>query len=281
MGSVYRASDGKLVIYAQENRIFLRMLMKEGMGRAVVLATDFESDLTDVLYQGTVYYAYKNVEGEIRIKNIAEHGIVYRMGAEGGPVCEVPQLAVIGEHLVLMYAVQNPLDGRYGLRCQLPLVKEEKQAWAEEQKSCFARHFAEIPSEKPRLQVVSYPGGSLLILNREKMIWWDEDGGVTPFVWNRSEAQCTEKVSEVWTEEQVETIFAQRIQQARQQWDEEREEERGETERKRMQEIQQYQRELYQRDLLIESIKQQYEELMEVAERYREEAIKWRSKFLR
>ena len=42
----------------------------------------------------------------------------------------------------------------------------------------------------------------------------------------------------------------------------------------------QYERELEQKDLLIESIKQQYEELMQVAQTYREEAIKWRSKFL-
>ena len=281
MGSVYRAADGNLVIYAQENRIFLRMLMKEGMGRAVVLATDFESDLTDVLYQGTVYYAYKNVEGEIQIKNIAEHGIQYHMGAGGGPVCEVPKLAVVGENLILLYVVQNPLDGRYGLRCQLPLIKEEKQAWAEEQKNRFAQCFAGGLSEKPRLQVVSCSGGSLLVLNREQMVWWEEDGEVTSLVMNESEEQCAEKVSEVWTEEQVETILAQRMQQFRQQWNAEREEERGEIERNRLQEIQQYQREVYQRDLLIESIKQQYEELMEVAERYREEAIKWRSKFLR
>jgi len=32
---------------------------------------------------------------------------------------------------------------------------------------------------------------------------------------------------------------------------------------------------------LIESIKNQYEELRLVAEKYREEAIKWRSKFVR
>lgn len=212
MGSVYRAADGKLVIYAQDNRIFLRMLMKEGMGRAVVLATDFESDLTDVLYQGTVYYAYKNVEGEIRIKNIAEYGIVYRMGAEGGPVCEVPKLAVVGEMLILLYAVQNPLDGRYGLRCQLPFIKEEKQTWAEEQKNRFAQCLADGLSEKPRLQVLSCPGGSLLVVNREQMAWWDEDGEVTSIVLNAQEDQPTENVSEVWTEEQVETILAQRIQ---------------------------------------------------------------------
>lgn len=278
MGSVYRAADGKLVIYAQENRIFLRTLMREGTGRAVVLANDYESDLTDVLYRGTVYYAYKSIGGEILIKNIGEHGIVYRMGAEGGPVCDVPQLTVIGEYLLLLYAVQNPIDGQYGLRCQFPLVKEEKRVWAEEQKSRFAQCFAEKSSEKPRLHVVSCPGGSLLILNRDRMIWWEEDGGLMPFIRKESESQCTEKISEMWTEEQVETILAQHLQQARQQWEEEK---REETERRRMQEIQQYQRELYQRDLLIESIKQQYEELMEVAERYREEAIKWRSKFLR
>ena len=42
----------------------------------------------------------------------------------------------------------------------------------------------------------------------------------------------------------------------------------------------QHEKELAQKDLLIESIKKQYEELMQVAQTYREEAIKWRSKFL-
>lgn len=41
-----------------------------------------------------------------------------------------------------------------------------------------------------------------------------------------------------------------------------------------------YEKQLLEKDELIESIKQQYAELMDTATKYRAEALKWRSKFL-
>ena len=41
-----------------------------------------------------------------------------------------------------------------------------------------------------------------------------------------------------------------------------------------------YKKQLLEKDALIESIKQQYNELMDTASKYRAEALKWRSKFL-
>ncbi len=273
MGSVYRAAEGKLVLYAQEGRIFLRTLTRDSMGRAIILTTDYGSDLTDVLYRGTVYYAYKNTEGDILIKNIVEHGVQYRLGAEGGPVSAMPKLTVVGETLLLFYAVRNPVDGQYGLRCQLPFGKENEREEMEQRIGSFLREWAVSQSEPPRLQVMSGVGGILLFLDRKQFAWLGEDWQWTLL----RDAHGTQEELSTEPQEDSEKIFAQRLQQARQQW----EAETAKEEKQWAKELEHCQKELSQRDLLIESIKQQYEELMEVAEKYREEAIKWRSKFIR
>ena len=268
MGSVYRTSEGNLVLYAQEEKIYLRTLVREGAGRAVVLASDYAADLTDILYRGTVYYAYKNTEGEILVRNIADHGIWYRLGEEGGPEGYRPRLAVIGERLVLFYAVKNPLDGQYSLRCQVPDGQDKEQLSLRWRR--LLQDFGTVGTEPPQVQVVSGGNGTLLALDAERMIWWDADGKGTPISQSSSLAgeMMEDRMEEI--RRKTEEEMTENLRQARQQWE-------AESQQIQRRQQEQYQTKIRERDLLIESIKKQYDDLRQVAETYREEAIKWRS----
>ena len=231
MGSVYRTSEGNLVLYTQEDRIYLRTLVKEGMGRAVILASDYDSDLTDVLYRGNVYYAYKNTEGKILVRNISDHGVWYRLGEEGGLEGYAPRLSTVGDILILFYAMKNPLDGTYYLRCRMPEAPDKERACLH-----LFENMGIMEADPPMIQTISCIGGMLLVVDPERMIWWDEEGNGGWIAKSDRQKQETLRVS--------------------------------------------FQEKLDQKDQIIESIKQQYEELMKVAETYRQEAIKWRNKFL-
>ena len=264
MGSVYRTAEGNLVLYSQEERVYLRTLIKEGMGRAVVLATDYASDLTDVLYRGTVYYAYKNIQGEILVRNISDHGVWLRLGEEGSLEGHCPHICTVGEQLILFYAVKNPLDGQYGLRCRVPETVEWEKQW----RSLF-EPMGSLGTEPPMIQTLPCAGGTLLVADPEHMIWWDEHGNGMRI--SKSNSEAGEQAEEL--RRKTGEMLEARVRQARSQW---------EREAAQMQEKLKgsYQVKLDQKDQLIESIKKQYEELMQVAESYRQEAIKWCGKFL-
>lgn len=270
MSGLYRTAEGNLVLYAQEEKIYVRTLVKENAGRAVVLASDYASDLTDVLYRGTVYYAYKNTEGELLVRNIADHGVWYHLGAEGGPEGYRPHLTVLGEQLILFYGVKNPLDGQYGLRCQFPGADRDDL-----HSDCrqILQKWGALGTELPSLQVIHCGKEILFVLDSERMLWWSVEGGWTAVSKSSSLAGQTaeQRMEELRrsTQKHVENCLAQ----AKQQWEREAQQEQAGWE-------EQYRTELRQKDLLIESIKQQYEELMQVAQKYREEAMKWRSKFV-
>ncbi len=246
MGNVYRsAGDGSVVLYEQGTRIYLRNLVGEGMGRAIILATDYGSDLTDVLWQGTVYYAYKNTEGDILIKNILEHRVLYRLRDAGGPEGFAPQLAAAAGELVLVYSTQNPLNGRYHLHCLFPFLSDEKKEQTESVMARFEEIFPQSQVWVPKLQIISLGQKTVFVgaqgdenIAEPKIVLLDSE-----MIWHEQHAHKSQSGEETPWES--------------------------------------CQKELVQRDLLIESIKQQYEDLMNVAEQYRQEAIKWRSKFMR
>lgn len=247
MGSVYRTAEGNLVLYDQDNKIYVRTLIREGIGRVTVLASDYRSDFTDVLYRGTVFYAYKTLDGDILIRNITENGVWYRLGEAGGPEGHHPKLAVMDGILFLWYMVQNPVDGLWGLRCQIPEVTEEKKLMLQQWKEKMVMGAKTMGTEMTCPRVMPCEEGMLVMADHERRFWWGPKEGWIPISRERSEVEKQEKTEHCEREQHIK---------------------------------EQYERELAQKDLLIESIKQQYEELMQVAQTYREEAIKWRSKFL-
>ena len=71
MGNVYPLdSERNLILYHSGKNIYLRTSTGENLTRAVTLANDFSADLSDTIYQGTIFYAYKNTEQDIVVKNI-------------------------------------------------------------------------------------------------------------------------------------------------------------------------------------------------------------------
>ena len=247
MGSVYRTAEGNLVLYDQDGKIYVRTLIRESIGRATVLASDYGSDLSDVLYRGTVFYAYKTVDGDILIRNITENGVWYRLGETGGPEGHHPKLAVIDGDLFLWYVVQNPVDGLWGLRCEIPDVAEEKKSVLQKWKGKMAMDAKSMGTEMTIPQVIPCQEGIMVMADHERMFWWGPKEGWISISRERSEKEMQEKTKNLEREKHIK---------------------------------EQHEKELAQKDLLIESIKKQYEELMQVAQTYREEAIKWRSKFL-
>ena len=246
MANVYTAgSDRRLIIYSISRYIFLRTAYIDGIERPIMLVSDFLDGLSDVVLGDTIYYAYQNQNGDILVKNVMNNEALFRVKSSENPDMHCPQLVVNKDRLMLFYMVTNPLTDRLSLRAVYPLEEGDSLNIPVD---CENVDMYEVfgMQGKAFLYVDSfYEITSDGILENDE--WrdekeWDEVFGLM---------QNEQKISEY--ENQLNTY---------------------------MQENRQAIQTISQLEATIESVKAQYNELMETAIAYRDEAIKWRSKFI-
>lgn len=125
MRNIYSASQEKnLVLYNYRHLIYLRTLLAENAGRPVTLCHDYLSDLSDTIYQNTIYYSYLNTNKDIIIKSITDHTILYSVKGQDNLEYHQPQLVTFHQKLLLIYVLKNPLMEEYLLKSLYPF--EEK-----------------------------------------------------------------------------------------------------------------------------------------------------------
>ncbi len=258
MGNVY-AVDGEknLILYSTGNYICLRTSVGENLTRPIILCNDYASNLCDLVYNDTIYYVYQNTNQDIILRSVMEQDNLYKISSRNTPDCFHPQIAVIQKKLLLFYFVKNPVNNSYCLKSLLPLEPEQKFLLPG---TLFSS--TETPSASgeavfrslPALHILS-AGGSLLVCLSHDM---------EEFIFTINESLKCDKLSKT---REMDSATQTELNKNK--------ELLTETQKQ----LSKLQSELSGRDQLIQSIRKQYEELMDTAMKYREEAVKWHNKF--
>ena len=245
MRSIYFSGQNKMIaVYSFRNQIYRAVLEGGQMVRPVLLSGDYLCDLSDTAYKGTVYFCYVNRNHEIMLQNVTEQTPEYRLDRDAfyeEADYAAPQILNWQERLLLLCLVKRA--GCTGVTLE-GIFPFEDRKW--------------------KLPDVFLEGASFTCQSfGERLFLSVKEAGTYRFYLSENTGDVKEllKEKEAGEKSEVEEKFAQSASI----WQEEKM--RLETE-------------LQERERVIESVKVQYEDLMNTAIQYREEAKKWREKFL-
>lgn len=243
----------KLLLYYLSSQLHLRTMNDGVISRPAILCNDYLRDLTSTIYNGTIYYAYINTEHSILVRSITEQNPLFKIDHVDSIEYFQPQILVFQKQLLLFYIIQNPLDHSYSVKCVFPFRNDISFT---------------IPDSFPLLP-------KLKVFAAEDYVFINICGDFFHKILQMDkEYQCqTLGNRQDFTEEQNES-YQQEIERLEQTI-----EEQTSVIQQRDEQLEEKENALRNRDAMIESAKRQYNELMDVANQYRDEAIKWRSKF--
>ena len=119
--------DRGLLLYTSKKQILLRQKNGTLFLQPKVVAVDYQSDLADVEYNSTLYYSYINEDGALLIRSLLSEVIPYKLEAGQGQTITKPLLVSRKGKLLLFFLIgetkQSPsLTGNteYTLYCLLP-----------------------------------------------------------------------------------------------------------------------------------------------------------------
>lgn len=243
----------KLLLYHLNSQIHLRTMNLNTIGRPSVLCNDFSRNLTSTIYNGTIYYAYVNTAHSILVKSITEPNTLFKLENTESLEYFQPQILVFNKQLLLFYTIQNPVDNSYSVKCVFPFQNDISFT---------------IPDSFPLLpKLIVIPADDYVFINiyndfYHKILQMD------------AQYQCNTLGSRQDFQEERSEDFKQKIEQLELQI-----EDQSSIIEKQESLLEEKENALRNQNSMIESAKKQYNELMDVASQYREEAIKWRSKF--
>ena len=80
MANIFSTNNNEtLVIYPQNNRIYLLVTSENNPCTPVLLAEDYKSNLSAFIYNQVLYYTYVNAHGEIVTKSTLDNQTVYAL----------------------------------------------------------------------------------------------------------------------------------------------------------------------------------------------------------
>lgn len=245
METIYTGTLGqKLFLYSSENSIYLRTSSGMDISRPVLLCSDYSTGLSSVIFHDSIHFLYQNLQGDLIIRNILDSNILYRLSADKSPDYAAPLLLTFRDRLLLFYFVKNPLDETYLLKIIFPL------------------EMTEITFASPAFP--SLPKVQYLQLNDLLVFSCRLTSEYYIYQMNKN-FECLEM--QFISETALKSL-------------------KDDFENKYAKELVDYQEKLTvlnkkieEKEKLIDSIRSQYEELMNTALRYKEEAAKWYHKF--
>ncbi len=246
MRSIYFSGQNKsMALYPFRNQVY-RVLLEGGQAvRPVLLCNDYLGELSDAAYRGTVYFCYRNRHQEILLQNAADRTPEYRLDRnafyeEADYIA--PQLLNWHEHLLLMCFVKQPEHTGMTLEGIFPFEDRKLR-------------LPDMFSERAAFSIQSF-GEMLFCSVREAGMcrcYVSEENGDFQELLKAQEMK--EKNTFAEKQEQQQVILLQ-------------------------EEKQQMEAKLREKEMIIESVKVQYDDLMNTAIQYREEAKRWREKYL-
>lgn len=306
----------KHLLYSMGEHIVLRRIQSKFLPRPTYLAHDFNDKLCGALLDSTIYYAYLTVNDTLSVRSTASEQPLYVFQTDECHHYKQPELTAFHAHIVLLYCVENPLNMSWDVCYAIfPGSREVNSSGFSGNETADALTgdivFKDIITGltgKPRLSV----------LNTDTHLIVDIQEGNENHMWeltsdlsliSHDEIQGTLKQQSIWqldkirelTEDmgklqQASNLMMNKISSLLEENEALRKEcaslkdeqnkylsklkEQGEKLKSMSASLNETNKALTIREAQIESAKQQYNELMDVAQKYRDEAIKWRMKLV-
>ncbi len=257
MSNVYTTdTESSLIIYYYKQYIYLRSTTGENLNRSILLAHDYRASLSETIYQDTIYYAYQNDKEDIVIKSLLDTSPLFQLYAKDVGECMTPQIVAYQGKLLLFYVLKNPLNDTYMVKGMLPFenalpIETELYQSLPTVKLFKTKNQLFVSIENEEVQDF-YLVGENFVLTKFETIGSDEMTQTKNLI-ATLQTRITELEGFVAELEQNATTLQNNASSV--------------------------QMKLQEKDMLIERIKNQYDELMDTAMKYREEAQKWYRKF--
>ena len=299
----FSVSGTPLLLSASDTGLFLHSMQSGQFGRPVLLCSNYKNGLSGCEYNQSLYYTYINRENALLLRRLGESAPLLRSEQKDTVTYHNPQLIVFNNTLFLFYMEET--QGSYRLRLQLPFSPIEPELPDLSQTACSPSPLFTLHTTGPYLY---------LFLTTETTTVSYRYTRETGFETLSSEEALLSKLRTPWDAEkkQLEQSLIQAIHLSEQQQNLLTEKEQkllnieaklsaltSEAEQKNTllaettsalqaandqlteckQDKQRTAQKLEQTSLLLERAKTQYSELMQVAEQYRQEALKWYGKF--
>lgn len=257
MSNVYSIGNNRqLIIYAAGSNIFLRIAHFGGLERPIILATDYMSHLNECIYNDTLYYTYIATDNSLYVKNIMESKSIYTVNETDTPSLYHPYIGRCNNSLLLFHLKNNPVTNHTALQCiSLSLTNESPDNTPVTLPDCMNNitgyHI--------------YQAGNRLILYADGRIFIIEEIG---------------HIKELKNEEDIRNTVLKECEQriaSLNDSNNSRIEALTDTYQKKLAACQ---AKIDEQAAVINSITSQYNELMDIACKYRDEALRWRSKFM-
>ena len=257
MSNVYPVGNNRqLIIYAAGSNIFLRIAHWGGLERPIILATDYSHGLNECIYNDTLYYTYVSTDNSIYIKNIMENQSIYTIdGNEIHQYCK-PLIEICNASLLFFYLKNNPVTEYNTLHC-LSLTNTDMQLEA------FPVPLPSCVTNISDYHICKADDKLILYVNK-RVFFFEEIGHIIEL---KSIADISKSIENDY-KKQIESLNKKYTSDI------------NNINELNLKKIAACQAKIDEQAAVINSIKNQYNELMNVACQYKDEAIKWRSKFM-
>lgn len=283
MGNVYSLdTERNLILYRAGTSLYIRSTSGENMTRPVTLCNDYRDSLTDTAYNGTVYYAYRSTKQDLVVRSITDLQNIYMISSHEIPGCYDPRLVTFQEELVLFYTTKSPLNNAYYLKAVFPLRPEIRIQLPETAFLGTLNLGILVMADRLIVSVAAQEKELLFSLNP------DFSPVICPQDSPALEAQLDEASAKLHDMQQKLDNSSAKLHDTQQKLDDTRQKFNAACEeltqaqllsKKLQTQNAKLETELHTQaqshNETIESIRAQYNELMETATRYREEAVRW------
>lgn len=281
MSYLYETAGGQgFFIYKNQNEIILRKKEGHQFYLPVVMVRDYKSGLNDTVYNSAIYYTYINENGAIVVRSVLEYVFPFERQAGENVTYDFPRLAAFYGRLILFYMEKYILEGEthYRLHGILPY---------ESQREIFN---VDLRNEETQYKVVCLNERLLVSVENEKgYVLYEIAKDLQIVAHGKIEGldKHDDKLSDRnYEQEACDEENGIRKNSMEAAGDENTDKESTSRESDKEQElallkssILEQQKEIDFYKSQIESAKRQYQELMQVAEQYRQEANHWSRKF--
>lgn len=255
MSNVYSIGNNRqLIIYAAGSNIFLRIAHFGGLERPIVLATDYMSHLNECIYNDTLYYTYIATDNSLYVKNIMESKSIYTVNGTDTPSLYHPYIGRCNNSLLLFYLKNNPVTNHTALQCiSLSLTNESPDNTPVTLPDCM-NNITGYHIYQADNRLILYAAGRIFIIEEIghiKELKNEED------IRNTVLKECEQRIASLndSNNSRIEALT--------------------DTYQKKLAACQ---AKIDEQAAVINSITSQYNELMDIACKYRDEALRWRSK---
>ncbi len=283
MSYLYETAGGQgFFIYKNQNEIILRKKEGHQFYLPVVMVRDYKSGLNDTVYNSAIYYTYINENGAIVVRSVLEYVFPFERQAGENVTYDFPRLAAFYGRLILFYMEKNTSDGEtyYRLHGILP-YEGEREILSIDLRKLESHYKAVCLNERLLVSVENEKGYVLYEIAGDLQVV--AHGKIERL--NKYDDRISERNYEEASDEGI-GIRKNANDKKEKNKMETTDDENTDTGADKEQElallkssILEQQKEIDFYKSQIESAKRQYQELMQVAEQYRQEANHWSRKF--